>query len=170
MLDAPPEVPTRAAAVNTSPALPRGFVAPPSRPMERGVPAVGTEAPALNAVPTPAAETTMAIVGLNPANTREVPRPPASRAAGFSSGLVEQPDGHALERLGRRAHLGQHIDAVGVLLDHPLQPPHLALDAAQAVGQPLLVVVAALRGRCIGRHDWEYTPPGYSQAAAHVGG
>jgi TonB family protein len=93
VLSAPPEVPSRAAAVNTSAALPRGFVAPPSRPMERGVPAVGTEAPAINAVPTPSAETTMAIVGLNPADTREVPRPPASRAAGFSSGPVERPDG-----------------------------------------------------------------------------
>src|SRR5690606_7668682 len=34
---------------------------------------------------------------------------------------------------------GEHIDAVRVLLDHPLQPTHLALDTAQSTQQGLLV-------------------------------
>jgi protein TonB len=37
----------------------------------------------------------MAIVGLNPANTRDIPRPPESRPAGFSSGPVERKEGAA---------------------------------------------------------------------------
>jgi TonB family protein len=88
-----PEVASRAAALDAKVSLPRGFVVPPARPMDRSVPAVGTEAPAVNAAATPQAETTMAIVGLNPANTREIPRPPESRPAGFSAGPVERKDG-----------------------------------------------------------------------------
>jgi len=68
-------------------------VPPPSRPLDRTAPAVRTDAPSINATPTPRAETTMAIVGLNPANTREIPPPPASRPAGFSSGPVERKEG-----------------------------------------------------------------------------
>ena len=83
---APPPTADRVPAVNATAALPRGFVPPPDRPMDRRAPAVAAEAPAVNAAPTPSAETTLAIVGLNPANTRDVPVPPASRPAGFSAG------------------------------------------------------------------------------------
>jgi TonB family protein len=92
-LPAAPEVNGRASVLDANAALPRGFVAPPARPMDRTAPTVGTEAPAVNAPPTPSAETTMAIVGLNPANTRDIPRPPESRPAGFSTGPVERKDG-----------------------------------------------------------------------------
>jgi protein TonB len=61
--------------------------------MDRTAPAVNAAAPAVNATPTPGAETTLAIVGLNPANTRVEPPPLASRPAGFSAGPVENKDG-----------------------------------------------------------------------------
>jgi len=92
-LPSPPEVGGRAPAADTNLPLPRGFVPPPSRPVDRTRPVVGAEAPAVNAAPTPAAEATMAIVGLNPSNTREPPPPPASRASGFSAGPVERKEG-----------------------------------------------------------------------------
>jgi len=91
-LDSPPEAGVRTIVVKET-ALPRGFVPPPSRPMDRTAPAIGTEAPAVNAVPTPGAETTLAIVGLNPAKTREMPSPPASRPSGFSAGPEARTDG-----------------------------------------------------------------------------
>src|SRR5512133_3614443 len=52
---------------------------------------------------------------------------------------VQQVDRHALEGLVHGADLGQHIDAVGVLVDQPLQAPHLALDPPQPGERPLLV-------------------------------
>jgi hypothetical protein len=44
---------------------------------------------------------------------------------------VEQAQRHRLQRPGHRRHLGQDVDAVLVVLDHALEPSHLALDAAQ---------------------------------------
>jgi TonB family protein len=73
--------------------LPRGFVAPPSRPVDRNAPAVTADAPAIDFGARTAAETTMAIVSLNPANTREAPAPPGSRPAGFSAGPEVRKDG-----------------------------------------------------------------------------
>ena len=70
--------------------------------------------------------------------------------------LVEQPDRHALEGSRRRRDLGQDVDAVGVLVDHALQPAHLALDAPEALQDVgLVVVVAGLDGQGLGhmRHD-----------------
>ena len=62
--------------------------------------------------------------------------------------LVEQAEPDALQRLGDRRDLGEHVDAVLVVLDHPLQPAHLAFDAAQ----PAEVVVLA-DGVAPCRHD-----------------
>src|SRR5215831_6525704 len=90
-LPAAPEVSGPRADVQV--ALPKTFVAPPSRPMDRRNPMVSAEEPAIRAAQTPPAETTMAIVGLNPANTREVPPPPPSRPAGFSAAPVMRKDG-----------------------------------------------------------------------------
>src|SRR5262249_16787802 len=90
-LPAAPEVSGARADVQV--ALPKTFVAPPSRPMDRRNPAVSAEEPAIRAAQTAPAETTMAIVGLNPANTREVPPPPPSRPAGFSAAPVMRKDG-----------------------------------------------------------------------------
>ena len=89
----PPPAEGRAPILDQAVALPRGFVPPPSRPLDRTAPSVAAPAPAVNATPTPSAETTLAIVGLNPANTKVLPPPPESRAAGFSAGPVERKDG-----------------------------------------------------------------------------
>ena len=97
---APPPISDRASAADAVAALPRGFVPPPDRPADRRAPAVSVETPLVNAAPTPAAETTLAIVGLNPANTREVPRPPASRPAGFSAGPEVRKDGSSAAASG----------------------------------------------------------------------
>src|SRR5688572_16639271 len=45
--------------------------------------------------------------------------------------LLEQAEAHGLEGAGHRAHLGEDVDAVGVVVDHPRDAAHLALDAAQ---------------------------------------
>ena len=45
--------------------------------------------------------------------------------------IVEELQRDRLQRPTRRRDLRQHVDAVDVLVDHPLQPPHLTLDAAQ---------------------------------------
>ena len=54
--------------------------------------------------------------------------------------IVEHLQAHALERRHCRSDLGQDVDAVPVLLDHPLDPTHLPLDAPQPLADRLLVV------------------------------
>src|SRR5699024_2767041 len=39
--------------------------------------------------------------------------------------VVEQRDGHRLQGPAHRRDLGEHVHAVGVLVDHPLQAAHL---------------------------------------------
>ena len=46
--------------------------------------------------------------------------------------VVEDPEGEALERGVHGGDLREDVDAVAVVLDHPLDPAHLALDAVQA--------------------------------------
>ena len=43
--------------------------------------------------------------------------------------VVEESEGDALQGPRRRAHLGEHVDAVLVVLDHPLETADLAFDA-----------------------------------------
>jgi hypothetical protein len=47
--------------------------------------------------------------------------------------IFEQPEGDRLERPGNRRDLSQDIDAVDVLVDHPLQTADLSLDPAKAL-------------------------------------
>src|SRR3954453_23022793 len=54
--------------------------------------------------------------------------------------LVQDLEGERLERGVDRRDLRQHVDAVAVLVDHPLDAPHLALDAVEALLQRVLVV------------------------------
>src|SRR5215469_3913036 len=54
--------------------------------------------------------------------------------------IFEQPERDRLQRAGHRGDLGEHVYAVDVLLDHPLQPPDLALDPAQTVEVGVLVL------------------------------
>ena len=54
--------------------------------------------------------------------------------------VVQDLEGHALERGLDGAHLGQDVDAVAVVVDHALDPAHLSLDAVQALLERVLVV------------------------------
>jgi TonB family protein len=56
-------------------------------------PAISAEPPVSEGVPGAVSEATLAIVGLNPAKTMEVPAPPGSRAAGFSAGPEPRAEG-----------------------------------------------------------------------------
>src|SRR5207247_3586120 len=53
--------------------------------------------------------------------------------------LVQQPHAHRLQRRSGGVDLGQDVDAVLVLLDHPLDPTDRSLDPAQAIQQVLAV-------------------------------
>jgi TonB family protein len=73
--------------------VPRGYV-------PRKLPAMPSAPPAISAEPATAppvagatAEATLAIVGLNPAKTIQVPAPPGSRSAGFSAGPQPREEG-----------------------------------------------------------------------------
>ena len=57
--------------------------------------------------------------------------------------LVQQTDRDALQRLVDRADLREDVDAVRVLVDQPLQAPHLALDASQSFEVVVLVDAVA---------------------------
>ena len=46
--------------------------------------------------------------------------------------LVDQAQPDTLERLGDRTDLRQHVDAVRVVVDHPLEPADLTLDPPEA--------------------------------------
>ena len=61
--------------------------------------------------------------------------------------LLDQAQADAVERLGGGGDLGEHVDAVLVLLDHPLDPADLALDAAKAAE-----VVVSAHGVATGDH------------------
>src|SRR5262245_42714960 len=54
--------------------------------------------------------------------------------------LVEDLERERLERGVHGRDLGEDVDAVAVVLDHPLDPPHLALDPVQALDEGILVL------------------------------
>jgi len=53
--------------------------------------------------------------------------------------VVEERERDTVERRLDGRDLREHIDAVALLLDHPLYPPHLPFDAAKALEDPFLV-------------------------------
>jgi TonB family protein len=86
-----PAIPEVASTAAPSPGgigkVPRAFIPPPSRPAPNGqAPGISAEAPTVPGTAAVPAEATLAIVGLNPATTTEVPPPPGSRTANFSAG------------------------------------------------------------------------------------
>src|SRR5262249_16135664 len=91
----------------------------------------------------------------------------------------EQSERKGLQRPGCRGHLGQHIDAVRVRLDHPLQPAHLTFDAPQSLQVRVLAVRVPGRDHQLVGHASlltcsPYTPVGYptrqvGQAARNTG-
>ena len=85
-------------------------------------------------------------------------RPALARGVDDAVGqvLVEQAERDGLERLGHRGDLGEDVDAVLLLLDHPLQAAGLALDPAQ----PLEVVVLGVEVAVLVRaHASDTIPP-----------
>src|SRR5438477_5543311 len=95
-MDAPPATENRPlSAPGAIAGLARPFLAPPSAPrIERPPAALPAEAPAAGAASSQTASlASMAIVGLNPANTSVIPAPPAPRDGGFSAGPVVRPEG-----------------------------------------------------------------------------
>ena len=60
-------------------------------------------------------------------------RPATASATQCAHVAVQHVDGDLLERGLHGGDLREDVDAVGVLVDHPLQPAHLALDPAEAV-------------------------------------
>jgi hypothetical protein len=71
--------------------------------------------------------------------------------------LVEQPERDLVQCGLDRADLRDHVDAVAVVFDHPLDAADLALDALEALEELVLGrgVAAGRRGRggVGGRHD-----------------
>src|ERR1700759_297246 len=53
--------------------------------------------------------------------------------------LVDQPERDLVERRLDRPDLGEDVDAVPLLLDHPRDPPHLPLDPREAFEESVLV-------------------------------
>ena len=71
----------------------RGYLPPQLPAMPPAAPVLSAEPPAVPEVRGAMAEASLAIVGLNPAKTMEVPAPPGSRAAGFSAGPAARAEG-----------------------------------------------------------------------------
>jgi TonB family protein len=97
-LSALPAAPVVAMAVPPAdmPRIPRGFSAPPEK---KAKPATTVElALATDGAPVivrPSSQSTLAIVGLTPIDTPEIPKPPGSHEAGFSAGPRPKPEGGA---------------------------------------------------------------------------
>ena len=98
--DAAPQAALKQAAI-TPKALPfamdlprpvRAFIPPPSLPRPAAAPHEDLAAPP-DVTPLAAPAPAMAIVGLDPARTMEIPKPPPIRDAGFSAGPKPNPDG-----------------------------------------------------------------------------
>src|ERR1700735_1426049 len=106
---------------------------------------------------------------------------PGCHVAALGSGLgdavtemvLQQAERHRLQRPRHRGHLGEDVDAVLVVLDHPLQAAHLALDPAQPYQIVILAggvsVHSGLRS-APGTHGATrsryYTPVGYIEAGS----
>ena len=71
--------------------------------------------------------------------------------------VVEELERDALERGLHGGDLREDVDAVAILLDHPLDPAHLALDPVQPLDERLLVLRVAVRhvDRDLPRSSWK---------------
>src|SRR5262249_50714336 len=77
--------------------IPKTFSPPPSRPLPSGgAPGISDDgAPMAGSTSAAPNQAALAIVGLNPANTNNLPAPPGSHDAGFSARPGERPSGGA---------------------------------------------------------------------------
>src|SRR5579884_1829864 len=71
---------------------------------------------------------------------------------------VEDAEREALERGRHGSDLREHVDAVAVVLDHLLDPTHLALDPVQALDERALVGVVTVDARFLGRAHADGAP------------
>src|SRR5690606_9177482 len=73
-----------------------------------------------------------------------------ARVDGFGDAVadvvLQQSERDRLEGTGRRGDLGEDVDAVGVVLDHPLQAPDLPFDPPEPGKIRLLVTGIAMHG------------------------
>src|SRR5919106_426113 len=63
--------------------------------------------------------------------------------------VVEDDEGEAVERGRDRRDLGEDVDAVAILLDHPLDPAYLSLDAVETPDERVLVRRVSVRRRLV---------------------
>jgi TonB family protein len=89
-LAAAPEVANAAPAMDM-PRIPRGFTAPERK--AKPADAADIELPSAAVAAAAQPQATVAIVGLNPIDTVDIPRPPRAHEAGFSAGPHAQPKG-----------------------------------------------------------------------------
>jgi TonB family protein len=101
-LTALPAAPVVAVPAPTAdmPRIPRGFSAPPEKKAKPAAaePALAADTSAVVMPPSP--QSTLAIVGLNPIDTPEIPKPPGSHEAAFSAGPRPKPEGGAAAPAG----------------------------------------------------------------------
>ncbi len=86
--------------------------------------------------------------------------PPSATACGHAvrEVVVEQEQGHGLQGAGRGRDLGEDVDAVGVLVHHPLDAADLSLDPAEPALD--VVAVAGVPGRGRRMCHARMIPPG----------
>src|SRR3954447_14009103 len=82
--------------------------------------------------------------------------------------VVEEAERDLVERRLDGGDLSEDVDAVAVLVDHPLHAADLALDAAQALEELVLGRGVAPCGRRLGGHVRKDTPPGCSVPAVQL--
>ena len=108
-------------------------------PMPPPAPLLWAEPPAAPGVPEAMAEASLAIVGLNPAMTAEVPAPSSSRAAGFSAG----PEARAEGGTGANSIALLNVPGLAVKGGAADKPPTLGTNFSPTSRENLL---AAARG------------------------
>src|SRR5215469_13269502 len=59
--------------------------------------------------------------------------------------IFQQADRDSLQRLRDGGYLSQDVDAIGIVVDHPLQSAYLALDAPQPLAVLVLVLGVAVQ-------------------------
>src|SRR5262245_4140424 len=116
----------------------------------------------------------------SPASGPDQPRDRLGRLLDFRAGVAtvarrvhhavcevafEQADGYRLQCPGRRGDLGEDVDAVLIVLDHPVYATDLALDPLEAAEQGLLLGAVPVpgvglvgRGRVVARHGCQSYP------------
>ena len=141
-LPAAPEVAGVSAAKAGLEKVPRGYLPRtlPAKPF--AAPLISAEPPVLLGVPGATAEASLAIVGLNPAKTTEIPAPPGSRAAGFSAGPQPRAEG------GTGANSGALLNVPGLVVKGGVKDtqPTLVANFSPTSKENLMAARATMAG------------------------